>query len=101
VIVVIDMSLLGIGRPVSGTAGVTVLTIGIDSAAATASDGRVSAVGWTPATADEGSIGAARTWQPMLRETTVMAKNLMVGGGFWILGGMEKDEKLGIKIENW
>jgi hypothetical protein len=86
VIVVIEISLLGIGRPVSGTTGVAVLTIGNDSMAATASDGRVSTIGWTLATADVGSIGAARTWQPMLRETTVMAKNFMVkviSAGYW------------------
>ena len=85
VIVVIETSLLGIGRPVSGTAGMTVLTIGNDSAAATASDGRVSTIGSTAATADVGSIGAARIWQPMLRETTVMAKNFMVAviSGYW------------------
>jgi hypothetical protein len=65
-----------------------------DSAAATASDGRDSTIGWTAATGNMRSIGAARIWQPMLRETTVMAKNFMVAANFWILGGTEKKRKL-------
>ncbi len=94
-IVVIETSLL-IGTLVSGIAGVTVLTIGNDSAAATASDGRVSTIDWKPATADMGSIGAARTWQPMLRETTVMAKTFMmpVLSGYW--KECKKEQKLKI-----
>lgn len=59
------------------TAGATSPTGAKDSALATASEGALSTQVATPAT-DEISIGAARTWQPRLRETTVIVKNFML-----------------------
>jgi hypothetical protein len=57
---------------------VRVLTTGRSPTTARASDGTLFTVGSIPATVGAVSIGAARTWQPMLRETTVIVKNFMM-----------------------
>jgi hypothetical protein len=81
-IIAISMDFFTIGRPVSGTSDVrcdvSVPTTGNDPTAATTPEGTPAARASTPATGAGTSIGAARTWYPILREITVTLRNFMM-----------------------